>query len=321
MGSTRARTPKNFVLDERLERYRDAIEYEPARWAGRWAAAAAPSIGGRALPFREVRLDLGCGKGSYLVAAAQAEPDVLFIGIDMQPVCIAYAAQRVCEAGVKNALLVPGNGEKLSHMFAPGELSSLTLNFPTPHPRKREAHERLTTLDNLLGYRPLLAEHGTIVLRTDSEPLFDYSLPQFEAAGLRVLWTSHDVRADHPAIPMSEYEERLVEEGATVHGICGELGPEPGGALLARGREHMLDSLYDYVPDDLYEGAYVPHGMGFAIQAFRNRRRNLAAREQATRHGRNAEDADRVRERHATVDTSTDGIERETDHAAIHEEA
>ncbi len=285
MGSTRARTPKNFVLDERLERYRDAIEYEPARWAGRWAAAAAPSIGGRALPFREVRLDLGCGKGSYLVAAAQAEPDVLFIGIDMQPVCIAYAAQRVCEAGVKNALLVPGNGEKLSHMFAPGELSSLTLNFPTPHPRKREAHERLTTLDNLLGYRPLLAEHGTIVLRTDSEPLFDYSLPQFEAAGLRVLWTSHDVRADHPAIPMSEYEERLVEEGATVHGICGELGPEPDEALLASGRERMLDSLYDYIPDDLYEDAYIPHGMGFAIQAFRNRRRNLAAREAAMHAG------------------------------------
>lgn len=282
MGSTRARTPKNFVLDERLERYRDAIEYEPARWAGRWAQAAAPVIGapeGSAPErFREVHLDLGCGKGSYLVAAAQAQPDVLFIGVDMQPVCIAYAAQRVCEAGVKNALLVPGNGEKLAHMFAPGELARITLNFPTPHPRKREAAERLTTLDNLLGYRPLLAEGGQVVLRTDSEPLFDYSLPQFEAAGLQPAWTSHDVRADHPSIPMSEYEERLVEEGATVHGICGVLGPEPGGEQLAAGRERMLDSLYDYIPDDLYEGSYIPHGMGFAIQAFRNRRRNLAAR-------------------------------------------
>lgn len=283
MGSTRARTPKNFVLDERLERYRDAIEYEPARWAGRWTQATAPSIGaedGSAPAFREIRLDLGCGKGSYLVAAAQAEPDVLFIGIDMQPVCIAYAAQRVCEAGIKNALLVPGNGEKLAHMFAPGELASLTLNFPTPHPRKREAAERLTTLDNLLGYRPLLAEGGTIVLRTDSEPLFDYSLPQFEAAGFTVRWTSHDVRADHPSIPMSEYEERLVEEGATVHGICGALGCEPAPEQLEAGRERMLDSLYDYIPDDLYEGAYIPHGMNFAILAFRNRRRNQALRAQ-----------------------------------------
>ena len=40
----------------------------------------------------------------------------------------------------------------------------------------------------------------------------------------------------------------------------------------------MLDSLYDYIPDDLYEGAYIPHGMNFAIQAFRNRRRNQELR-------------------------------------------
>ena len=146
MGSTRARTPKNFVLDERLERYRDAIEYIPAAYAGNWAQACWPldphadSTSPRS--FREVRLDLGCGKGSYLVAAAQAEPDVLFIGIDMQPVCIAYASQRVIEAGIKNALLIPGSGEKLSHMFAPGEIASITLNFPTPHPanaRQRSA--------------------------------------------------------------------------------------------------------------------------------------------------------------------------------------
>ena len=42
MGSTRARTPKNFVLDERLERYRDAIEYIPAVYAGNWAQACWP---------------------------------------------------------------------------------------------------------------------------------------------------------------------------------------------------------------------------------------------------------------------------------------
>ena len=39
-----------------------------------------------------------------------------------------------------------------------------------------------------------------------------------------------------------------------------------------------LNSLYDYIPEDLYEGAYIPHGMNFAITAFRNRRRNLEAR-------------------------------------------
>ena len=216
MGSTRARTPKNFVLEERLERYRDAIEYLPASFAGRWAEACWPLGADGGDRFREVRLDLGCGKGSFLVAAALAEPDVLFIGVDVQPVCIAYAAQRIVESGVRNALVVPGNGERLAHMFAAGELSAITLNFPTPHPRKREAHERLTTVDNLLSFRPLLAADGTLTLRTDSEPLYDYSRPQFEAAGYRARWTSNDTRAEHPDIPWSEYEERLAASTASV---------------------------------------------------------------------------------------------------------
>ncbi|MDY2776857.1 MAG: methyltransferase domain-containing protein [Collinsella sp.] len=281
MGSTRARTPKNFVLDERLERYRDAIEYLPATWAGRWREAAAPLAPDGRGRFSRLCLDLGCGKGSYLVAAARQEPDTLFIGVDVQPVCIAYAAQRICEAGVDNALVVPGSGERLAHMFAPGELDKITLNFPTPHPRKREALERLTTVDHLVSYRGLLARGGEVVLRTDSEPLHDYSLPQFVAAGYEVVWDSGDTRAEHPEIPLSEYEERLVEEGATVHGICAVPGPEPTDEQLRAGRAKAGDSLYDYIPDDLYEGSYVPHGMGFAITAFRNRRRNLAARERA----------------------------------------
>lgn len=284
MGSTRARTPKNFMLDERLERYRDAIEYLPASYAGRWAEACRPLGAGGADRFREVRLDLGCGKGSFLAAAAAAEPDVLFIGVDVQPVCIAYAAQRIVESGVRNALVVPGSGERLAHMFAPGELGAITLNFPTPHPRKREAGERLTTVDHLLAYRPLLAEGGTVTLRTDSEPLYDYSRPQFEAAGYRALWTSGDTRAEHPGIPWSEYEERLAEQGARVCGICAQPGPEPDARLVEAGRERMLDSLYDYIPEDLYEGSYIPHGMDFAIRNFRNRQRNAELR--ARRAGR-----------------------------------
>ena len=90
MHGMHARLPKHFVLEERLERYRDYIEPDPYTWAGRWAAACAP-VGSE--PFREVRLDLGCGKGSFTVEAARREPDVLFVGMDSEPVCIAYAAQ------------------------------------------------------------------------------------------------------------------------------------------------------------------------------------------------------------------------------------
>ena len=66
-----ARVPKHFVLEERLERYADAIEIAPAALAGRWREACAP-IG--SAPFARLAVDLGCGKGPFLVATAYASP-------------------------------------------------------------------------------------------------------------------------------------------------------------------------------------------------------------------------------------------------------
>ena len=154
MHGMHARLPKHFVLEERLERYRDVIEPDPYHWRGHWASACAPA---GAPPFREVRLDLGCGKGSFTVEAARREPDVLFVGMDSEPVCIAYAAQRAVESGLPNVVFVPGTGMRIREMFTEGELGRIYLNFPTPFPRKRESHLRLVNLERLMDYRHVLA--------------------------------------------------------------------------------------------------------------------------------------------------------------------
>lgn len=59
MGAVHVRTPKNFVLEERLERYADAIETSPEAYAGDWREACAPVV---SKPFEHLHLDLGCGK-------------------------------------------------------------------------------------------------------------------------------------------------------------------------------------------------------------------------------------------------------------------
>jgi SAM-dependent methyltransferase len=126
-----ARVPKNFVLEERLERYADAIEIAPAALAGRWREACAP-IG--SAPFARLAVDLGCGKGPFLVATARRDPQTLFIGIDGEPVCIAYAAQRVIEGGLDNALLVPvylqdDSRNRFVHAFHPVGVVLLILAY------------------------------------------------------------------------------------------------------------------------------------------------------------------------------------------------
>ncbi len=104
-----ARMPKNFVLDQRIERASDAIETGAAAYRGRWAEACCPLIPGGVERFDHVHLDLGCGKGAYIAAMAQRHPDTLFIGMDSEPVCVVHAAQLVLDLGLKNALVIPGD--------------------------------------------------------------------------------------------------------------------------------------------------------------------------------------------------------------------
>lgn len=261
-----ARLPKNFVLEERLERYGRAIELRPESLRGRWVEACSP-IG--ADPYREARLDLGCGKGGFVVEAARREPDVLFVAMDSEPICVAYAAQRICESGLPNVVVVPGTGMRVRELFSAGELSVIHLNFPTPFPRKRDAHKRMACMERLMDFRDVLTEGGEVRMRTDSQPLFDFMLTQVPLAGYELLWESRDARAERPDDPASEYERRLGAKGARVLALTATPGPAP---------EHVEQtaelSLAAYLPHDLtsLQGmAYAPHGMEATVVNLRNR--------------------------------------------------
>lgn len=276
-----ARMPKNFVLNQRIERASSAIETGAAAYRGRWAEACAPLFPSGVTHFEHVHLDLGCGKGAYIAAMAERHPNTLFIGMDSEPVCVVHAAQLVLDRQLKNALVIPGDAAKLDHIFAPGELSSISINFPTPHPKRRNARFRVSTAAYLDGYRPLLASDGMLALRTDSLPLYEFSLPQFRAVGWDVICATHDDRTAHPEQPITEYEQRLTEQGATVHAIYAHPAPEPATPEMLQNALDMPQSLIDYLPDDLFADEYIPYGMSYAIDNLRNRRRHLNKRRDA----------------------------------------
>ena len=264
----RIRTPRNFVLEERLERYEHALEVRPQLYAGRWAAACAP-VGCE--PFSAVHLDLGCGKAAYILECARRRPRELFVGMDAEPVCIAYAGQYIEESGLRNLVAVPGSAQDILRVFAPGELASISLNFSTPHPKARHAEKRLVHVDRLLEYRRVLAPGGSLLLRTDSEPFWLYARTQLDGAGYRTLWSSRDVRAEHPGIPGTEYERRLAAQGARTYGICASPGPEPAADQVGRARA-AEQSLAAYLPDDLDSLGYIPYGMEETVRNFRTYR-------------------------------------------------
>ena len=161
----------------------------------------------------------------------------------------------------------------LSAVFADGELSALLMNFPTPFPKKKKAHLRLTYLDRLMGYRSLLAQGAGMRLRTDSQPLRDFTLTQLELAGYEVTWRSDDVRSEFPDEPWSAYERKLTEQGACAFGVSACPGPAP-----ERVEQTAPLSLVSYLPDNLDQLDYVPHGMQGCVENLRNRNARERAR-------------------------------------------
>lgn len=247
-------------LDERFEWYADAIEMEPADCKGRWAQAHLPGA-------TQVRLDLGCGKGSFTVEEARANPDVLFVGLDYERACVALAAQLALEEGVRNVVFTLADAEDIRDLFGAGELSCIYLNFSTPHPRKKHARERLTYVDELVKYRDVLADDGIVSFKTDSPMFFEFSLVQFDLAAYDIIWQTRDLQADCPGLPKSEYEEKLTAKGAKIHACTAVKAARP----ISTEQTAPL-SLFDYLPDDLDSLDYVPYGMERGVTNFRNYR-------------------------------------------------
>ena len=227
--------------------------------------------------------DSGAGNGKDLlrgeaIASADRQHDDASGACDAQGGARAFA-KRVDQAHASRAS--EGKAARsgapaeidLSTVFVSGELSALLMNFPTPFPKKKKAHLRLTYLDRLMGYRSLLAQGAGMRLRTDSQPLRDFTLTQLELAGYEVTWRSDDVRSEFPDEPWSADERKLTEQGACAFGIAACPGPAP---------EHVEQtaplSLVSYLPGDLDRLEYVPHGMQGCVENLRNRNARERAR-------------------------------------------
>ena len=256
------RSRKLKMLEKNIDRYAAVIEDNPAACAGEWRARCMPQA-------RAVRLDLGCGKGSFTARMAAAEPDVLFIGLDRENGCVAAAARNALRVGVTNVVYARGDAADVGQLFAPGELDLIYLNFCTPFPPTKQAPMRLTHIDHLARYRGVLAPGGAIRFKTDHVPLFEFSRRQFEIAGYRIQWLTTDLHAFHPDEVMTDYEEILIAKGAVVHALQAVPGPAP-----AHMKQTAPLGLVAYLPEDLDSLTYEPYGMETTIFNMRNRKAN-----------------------------------------------
>ena len=166
---------------------------------------------------KEIRLELGCGKGRFTAETAAAEPDVLLIAVEKVPDAMVVAMERARDAGLKNVFFVDGDAALLPDMFAPDEVDRIYINFCDPWPKSNQAKRRLTHHNFLNQYRKVLKPGGEIHFKTDNDKLFEFSMEELPQFGFTLSEVTRDLHANGPVGVMTDYEAKFYAEGKNIN--------------------------------------------------------------------------------------------------------
>ena len=164
-------------------------------------------------------IEIGMGKGQFIIEMARRNPDKNFIGIEKYSSVLVRALEKCEEDAPKNLRFIRMDAEEILEVFDTDEVTGIYLNFSDPWPKDRHAKRRLTYRDFWARYKVILKPEGQVVFKTDNRPLFDFSLEEVEIAG----WTLENVTFDlhHSEYMegnvMTEYEAKFSAKGNPIH--------------------------------------------------------------------------------------------------------
>jgi tRNA (guanine-N7-)-methyltransferase len=186
-------------------------------------------------PDAQLIVELAAGRADFAIGLAQLHPDALVIAVDAKSERLWAGAHRAAAEGSHNVCFLRHEIGLLALAFAPGEVSRIWITFPDPFPKVRHARRRLTAQSFWPLYRQLVAPGGRIELKTDDEAMFQFSLEQMEASGLRAAEVISDVYASGLPAPevgiLTAYERRFLAEGRKTQYFRVELPTSNRGAI------------------------------------------------------------------------------------------
>lgn len=168
-----------------------------------------------------IHLEIGMGKGRFLMDLAALHPDISYIGVERYTSVLLRAVQKMDGLQLPNVRFLCEDARNLPEIFGPGEAAHIYLNFSDPWPKDRHAKRRLTSREFLARYERFLAKNGQLEFKSDNQDLFSFSLEELAACShWRLDAATRDLHGD-PALcegnVMTEYEEKFSALG---HPIC-----------------------------------------------------------------------------------------------------
>lgn len=164
-----------------------------------------------------IHIEIGMGKGRFLMDLAALHPDINYIGIERYTSVLLRAIQKMEEYPLPNVCFLCVDAATLPEIFSEGEIDRIYLNFSDPWPKDRHARRRLTSSEFLSRYDMILAKEGRLEFKTDNRDLFDFSVEEIENSPIWNLDAkTYDLHHDeimNVGNIMTEYEEKFSSKG------------------------------------------------------------------------------------------------------------
>lgn len=188
------------------------VVHEPEQMKGKWKEEFGNN--------HPIRLEIGMGKGKFLMELAGKNPQINYIGIEKYSTVLLRAVQKMEQDPLPNVRLIRMDAEHITEVFAENEIDRIYLNFSDPWPKDRHAGRRLPSRQFLARYDQILKRGGTIEFKTDNSDLFAFAEEELEDSQWKILQITHDLHADEEMRKdnvMTEYEERFSSMGNPIH--------------------------------------------------------------------------------------------------------
>ena len=163
-----------------------------------------------------IRLEIGIGKGDFIIGMAEKYPDINFLGVEVQESVIVRAIKKLDNKKLPNVFVMMVNADKLEDIID-HEIDTLHLNFSDPWPKTRHVKRRLTSESFLNIYDNLFKGDAHIIQKTDNILLFAYSIEELVKHGYIFNKVSLDLANEDIDNVETEYEHKFKSKGERIN--------------------------------------------------------------------------------------------------------
>ena len=186
---------------------------------------------------KEVRVEVGFGSGRHLLHQAAANPDILFIGLEIHRPSIEQVLKQVAIQKLDNLLVLDYDARLFMELIPSNIVGKVYVHFPVPWDKK--PHRRVISTSFIEESRRVLKVDGRLELRTDSENYYAYSYETFIAFNKTVL----NINKNRDIAIVSKYEDRWRKMEKNIYDVT-MINEEESDALSIEGSFEFSKSVF-----------------------------------------------------------------------------